>query len=126
MFQIDHMSRTPIYEQLVEQTEKLILAGVLKPSDKLDSVRALSVELSCNPNTIQKAYTDLCNRGVIYSVPGKGCFVSDDAKKLLGESGREKLDVFCEYVRGFRLAGIKKEELLNEIESIYKEASEDD
>ena len=57
MFQIDIMSRIPVYEQLIRQTEKFILLGVLKEGDKLPSVRQLSAELSINPNTIQKAFS---------------------------------------------------------------------
>ena len=59
MFQIDIMSRIPVYEQIIRQTEKFILIGVLNAGDKLPSVRQLSAELSINPNTIQKAFTEL-------------------------------------------------------------------
>ena len=53
MYQIDVMSRIPVYEQIVEQTEKFILAGILCAADKIPSVRSMSVELSVNPNTRQ-------------------------------------------------------------------------
>ena len=46
MYQIDVMSRIPVYEQIVEQTEKFILAGILCAGDKIPSVRSMSVELS--------------------------------------------------------------------------------
>lgn len=83
MFQIDIMSRIPVYEQLIRQTEKFILLGVLREGDKLPSVRQLSAELSINPNTIQKAFTELDRRGIIFSVNGRGNFVSDKALKAL-------------------------------------------
>ena len=44
MYQIDVMSRIPVYEQIVEQTEKFILAGILRAGDKIPSVRSMSVE----------------------------------------------------------------------------------
>ena len=72
MFQIDIMSRIPVYEQLIRQTEKFILLGVLREGTKLPSVRQLSAELSINPNTIQKAFTELDRRGIIFSVKGTG------------------------------------------------------
>lgn len=75
MFGLDLRSRTPIYEQLVERIIELIINNVLKADEQLPSVRALSGELSINPNTIQKAYRELENRGYIYSLPGKGNFV---------------------------------------------------
>ena len=55
MFQIDTLSRVPVYEQIIEQMERFVLAGLLKPGTQLPSVRSLSTELSINPNTIQKA-----------------------------------------------------------------------
>ena len=73
MFKIDIMSRVPVYEQIIEQMEKFILTGILSAKEQVPSVRSLSVELSVNPNTIQKAYSDLDRREIIYSVPGRGC-----------------------------------------------------
>ena len=67
MFQIDTMSRIPIYEQIVEQVEYFVLNGILKEGEQIPSVRNLSVQLSINPNTIQKAYFELDKREL--SVP---------------------------------------------------------
>ena len=72
MFQIDALSRVPVYEQLVDQMEKLVLSGLLKAGDPMPSVRSLSLDLLINPNTIQKAYSELDRRGILMSVPGKG------------------------------------------------------
>lgn len=76
MFTIDKYSRVPIYEQIIEQVEMHIALGDLAPESLLPSVRSLSVELSVNPNTLQKAYAELERRGLCYSVPGNGCFIS--------------------------------------------------
>lgn len=121
MFVLDLMSRTPIYEQLIEQTEKLILAGVLRAHDKLPSVRSLSVQLSVNPNTIQRAYNDLCAKGVIYSVAGKGCFVSPDVDKVRNRTIDEIYSGFRETVVNLISAGVSKEEVFEYIEKVYKE-----
>ena len=59
MFTIDVMSRVPVYEQLIKQVEDQVLKGIMKEGDKMPSVRSLSMELSTNPNTIQKAYMEL-------------------------------------------------------------------
>lgn len=75
MFEMDLRSRTPIYEQLVEKIKELIISNVLKPNEQLPAVRILANELTVNPNTIQKAYRELENRGYIYSIPGKGNFI---------------------------------------------------
>jgi len=75
MFELDLRSRAPVYEQLVEKIKELIINNVLKPDEQLPAVRVLAIELTINPNTIQKAYRELEHRGYIYSVPGKGSFV---------------------------------------------------
>lgn len=77
MISIDYTDRSPIYEQIVSKIENLIVLGVLKPDEKLPSVRSLGIELSTNPNTIQKAYQVLETKGIVYSVKGIGNFVSN-------------------------------------------------
>ena len=83
MFRIDALSRQPVYEQIIDQLERLVLAGVIKPGEQIPSVRSLSVQLSINPNTIQKAYAELDRRGILCSVPGRGCYISENARALL-------------------------------------------
>ena len=77
MFDIDVRSRVPIYEQLVDNIKKMIIQNVLEKDEKLPSVRKMAQEITINPNTIQKAYRELESEGYIYSLPGKGSFVSD-------------------------------------------------
>lgn len=76
MFQIDLKSRKAIYEQVVDNFKEMIISGVLKPDEKVPSVRDMAKELTINPNTIQKAYRELENRGYFYSVSGLGSFVA--------------------------------------------------
>ena len=76
MFELDVRSRKPIYEQLMDQMKDLIIMEVLKENERLPSVRALAKELTINPNTIQKAFKQLEMEGFIYTLSGKGSFVS--------------------------------------------------
>lgn len=119
MYQIDVMSRVPVYEQIVDQTEKFILTGILQPGDKIPSVRNLSIQLSVNPNTIQKAIAELDRRGLIFSVPGKGCFVAEQAKNALTAVKRGELTEIKEKITELALAGVSKEEMLSLVEEIY-------
>ncbi|HBI64344.1 MAG TPA: GntR family transcriptional regulator [Clostridiales bacterium] len=82
MIHLDLHDPRPMYEQVVDQMEMLALRGVLEPDSRLPSVRQMAMELSLNPNTVQKAYAELLNRGVIYSVRGKGNFVSADCSSI--------------------------------------------
>ncbi len=121
MFHIDPLSRQPVYEQLIDQLERLVLAGLLPPETQLPSVRSLSLELTVNPNTIQKAYSDLDSRGIIYSVPGIGCFVSPEAVSLLQEHAREKLKTLRTLTAELALGGLTREELIACITAVYEE-----
>lgn len=82
MFHINQRSPKPIYEQIVESVETLIISGALTKDEQVPSVRAVAKDLAVNPNTIQKAYGLLEERGIIYSRPGRGSFVAVDATDL--------------------------------------------
>lgn len=120
MFQIDTMSRMPIYEQVVNQLEYFVLNGILKEGEQIPSVRNLSVDLSINPNTIQKAYFELDKRGIIQSVPGRGCFVTDSAKDILSAKKREQLADLKILVNELALAEVRKEEVISCIKEVYE------
>lgn len=80
MIVIDYQNRKPIYEQVVERFQRLILTGAMEPDTQMPSVRALATELAINPNTIQKAYTILEQKGFIYPCKRQRKF-------CIGESG---------------------------------------
>lgn len=120
MFFIDYRSRTPIYEQIKEQIIMQINNGVFAPDEQLPSIRALSKELNINVNTIKRAFDELEKDAVTYSVPGRGVFVSPDP------IGNEKvkasaLNDIKAVINSGRLKGVEKTDLINLIDSIYKE-----
>ena len=121
MFSIDNQSRTPVYEQIIKQIERFILAGHLLPDEQLPSVRNVSCSLSVNPNTIQKAFADLDRRGIIYSVPGKGSFVSAEAAEIITKSRIHELEKIEAAAREMKLAQIDKKIIINAVEKIYLE-----
>ena len=68
MINLDYQSRTPIYEQIVEEIERYVAIGILKPEEQLPSVRDMATTLGINPNTVKKAYTELERRGVTVTI----------------------------------------------------------
>ena len=82
MIQIDLQSRVPLYEQLQEQIIRLSMLGILDENQQLPSVRALARQVGVNPNTVAKAYQQLEQQGIIYTVSGRGSFVSPDVLSL--------------------------------------------
>ncbi|MGN1167698.1 MAG: GntR family transcriptional regulator [Lachnospiraceae bacterium] len=111
MIIIDYSDKRPIYEQIAERFQALILSGVLQADEKLPSVRSLAVELSINPNTIQRAFSQLEKDGFVYSVKGIGSFVQ--ASESLVQKKKEKmLKEFADHAESCMKQGITKEELL--------------
>lgn len=82
MIHLDMHDPRPMYEQVADQMETLAARGILEEDMKLPSVRQMAIELSLNPNTVQKAYGELLNRGVVYSVRGKGNFIASDCGSI--------------------------------------------
>lgn len=120
MYQLDLQSRTPIYQQLKEKILRLIMAGAIGPGDPLPSVRVMARELGINPNTVAKAYQDLEKSGLIYSVAGKGSFISGE-ETLDRQMTASVLDRFREAVREARSAGMDRQTALVLVEEVFKE-----
>lgn len=121
MITIDLMSRVPIYEQIIEQFETFVLKDILKVGDQIPSVRSLSIQLSINPNTIQKAYSELDRTGIIDTVPGRGSFVAKEAKTNLRNLKGNQLEELSNIVEKLALAGITKEEVVDSINKVFSE-----
>lgn len=77
MIILDFHSKTPIYEQIEEQVMLMVRRGVYKPHDRLPSTRSLASELKLNVNTVKRAFQELEAKGVTYSQPGRGVFISE-------------------------------------------------
>lgn len=117
MIFIDYKDTRPIYEQIIERFKTLILKNVMQPDEQMPSVRSLAMELSINPNTIQKAYAELERQGFIYSVKGRGSFVSGDSG-LVEKRRREYMEQIMTLVKEVLEIGMPKEELIREIEAL--------
>lgn len=120
MIVIDYQNRRPIYEQVVERFQKLIITGALEPDTQMPSVRALATELAINPNTIQKAYTILEQKGYIYPVKGRGNFVSgnEDLKEQQKMVFFQKLG---NLIQEGKEIGVSKDLCLQKTEEFYEE-----
>ena len=119
MMLLDYNDKRPIYEQIVEKLTGLILRGVYKADEKLPSVRSLAIDLSINPNTIQRAYGELERQGYIYSVKGRGNFVRDSEDLAARE--REKLmEELSSLIRRGRELGISEPQLTDIVRESFR------
>lgn len=125
MIVIDYKDHRSLYQQIVEKIEELIAQGLLKADEQLPSVRQLAVELAINPNTIQKAYSELEKRGVTYSVKGIGNFVSSDLENVLEKRKQTVLQKLGDITHEVVLLRIDKKEFLNECSKFYEKWKEE-
>lgn len=110
MFIINLEAKETIFEQIRDQISRLVKLGVLKPGDKLPSVRNLATNLGINPNTVQRAYAELEKEGIVFTLNKKGAFVA-------GKNNRTSyLDTT---IMNMKNDGVSKEELLKIVEEIY-------
>ena len=124
MIVIDYQDRRPIYEQIVEKFQMLILKGVLEQGEQMPSVRKLAMDLAINPNTIQKAYSMLEQQGYIYPVNGRGNFVSDKAA-LVQEKQKLYWKEYCDVIHRGKEIGISKDEFVTRLNRYWEEEYHD-
>lgn len=122
MITVNKQSQVPLYEQIVRQFERMVLIGDLVPGALIPSVRTLSLSLSVNPNTVQKAYAELETRGVAYAVPGLGRYVREDARAAVAKQYGQHLNHLETTVFELALAGVEEETVLALAKKAYARA----
>lgn len=94
--------------------------GVFKPNEQLPSIRSVSQQTGINVNTVKKAFADLETEGVIYSLVGRGCFVSSDAVDNTSIADKALKEIEPD-IRSMKTKGVDKDSLISLIERIYSE-----
>ena len=117
---VDLRSRKPIFEQIINSVRELVILGLMAPDEPMPSVRALAAELAINPNTIQKAYAELERQGVIYSLAGRGNFVSSDIASLVSEHCASLLKSVTDSVAQAAAHGIEESEIFAAVKAAYE------
>ena len=119
MIQLDLKSGVPICDQIVNGFIRLKALGIMRGGEQMPSVRALASRLSVNPNTVQKAYAILETNGIIYSVKGKGSFLSDDdrASDAVLQNART---AFEDAVRSAKQLGLSRDELIKIVDDGFE------
>ena len=115
MVHLDYRDARPIYAQIADGFRDQIRSGVLNDGERLPSVRELAMELTINPNTIQRAYRELEVQGWIASVPGKGSFVCGSPTASTTEQ-RQMLEQFDKTAAALLRLGLTRETLIARLE----------
>lgn len=119
---VDLRDRKQLYEQIIDNIKNLILTGEFKVDDRLPSVRALAKELGINPNTIQKAYSELERQGIIMTLPGRGSIILSDKNSLRGEKLDDLTEKLTSIAFEMQTSGVSEEEFIEIARSAYKKA----
>ncbi len=121
----DLSSDRPVYLQIVEKIQIDIVAGIYKAGDKLPSVRELAAQAAVNPNTMQKALTELERTGLVFTNRTSGRYITED-ETLLAQTRKElatqEISAFLKKMRRFRYT---EKEIFNLIQELYQDNKEE-
>lgn len=113
---IDYGKRVPIYEQIVEEIERMVTLGILLPNTQMPSIRDLACALSINPNTVKKAYDILDSKGIINSKSTKGTFINNNITFLKESKVQNLFDEAEEKIKEIESYGLKRAEILKRLQ----------
>jgi GntR family transcriptional regulator len=117
---IDFNAAYPIYEQVIEEIKKEIVRGELKPGAKLPSQRQLARKIEVNPNTVQRAYREMEQRGLVETKRGRGTFIKDDDQVMIEIKKDMAETAVIDFIEQMISLGFKKENILKKVESRLK------
>ena len=98
----DHL---PIYAQLMDTLKRRIITGRYLPGEKLPSVRELAAEAGINPNTVQRAFSELEREGLIYTQRATGKYVTENADEIKSERQALAKTQVAEYLSNMQSIG---------------------
>ena len=113
-------SDKPIFIQIIEKIQMDIISGLYQPGDKLPSVRDLAQKASVNPNTMQKALSELERTGLVYSQRTSGRFITEDTAMIDNLKSELAKEIITQFLDNMEKLGIEKEEAISLISQISK------
>jgi len=121
---IDPHSTVPVYQQIAAHIRRAVAAGVYRPGEAIPSMRALALDLTVNPNTVQRAYERLEREGLIEARKGRGMFVtSDGAAAAQKKSEAAVYEVFHQGIRAGRAASIPPKRIRGTFDKAFRDAA---
>ncbi|WP_281533073.1 GntR family transcriptional regulator [Anaerocolumna aminovalerica] len=114
-------SERPVYLQLIEQIQAGIISGYFKPGDKLPSVRDLAADAAVNPNTMQRAFTELERTGLVYTNRTSGRFITSDEKLIKELKEQSAINEIKDFLNKMKQLGLDTEEIIEVIRNLAKE-----
>lgn len=109
-----------VYLQIAERVTSFILAEEYVPGEQLPTVRQLALEAAVNPNTVQRAFSELENEGIIVSRGTMGRFVTEDAEVIRTCRNKQAKQLALNYVHSMRQLSLTKEQAIAMIEEVTR------
>lgn len=117
----DLKSDRPIYSQLIEQIQLMVVAGIYPVGTKLPSVRDMAAEASVNPNTMQRALSQLESEGLLFSQRTSGRFVTEDVEKIMQTKNDLAVNLIHEFISKMNQLGYDRQQTISLLDHIMKE-----
>lgn len=111
----------PIYLQIMEHIQLMIISDIYKAGEKLPSVRDMASDASVNPNTMQKALTELERTGLVFSQRTTGRFITEDVNMIKEIRNNLAKDQIEKFLYNMKKIGYTKEDTIKLVEIISKE-----
>lgn len=113
-------SDRPIFIQIIEKIQMDIVSGKYAPGDKLPSVRELAIQASVNPNTMQKALSELERTGLVYAKRTSGRYITEDSTMITNLKTTLAKDIVAQFLDNMQRLGIQEEEVIALISELIK------
>jgi GntR family transcriptional regulator len=121
-FHLDARSGVSYYVQLIQQVRQALLFGLLRPGDRLPTVKGVVAQIAVNPNTVLRAYRDLEHDGLVNSRPGLGTFVAADVPAAVDRDSYRSLRADLERcIRKARALGLDDDALASLFAHVIRE-----
>lgn len=111
----------PIYAQLMEEIKRRIISGVYKPGEKMPSVRDLAAEASVNPNTMQRAFAQLEQEGLLYTQRTSGRFVTEDEERIMDMKNELAKELIRDFWKNMEQLGFGRQQTLTLLTTLKEE-----
>lgn len=111
----------PIYAQLMEEIKHRIISGVYKPGEKMPSVRELAAEASVNPNTMQRAFAQLEQEGLLYTQRTSGRFVTEDEERIMDMKNELAKELIRDFWKNMEQLGFGRQQTLTLLTTMKEE-----
>ena len=116
-------SDRPVFIQIIEKLKLDIITVVYKPGDKLPSVRDLAGEAAVNPNTMQRAFSELERDGLVYTMRTSGRFITEDITMIQGLKEQMAVNAIAEFLSNMERLGFNKEDAISLLNETVKEGT---